>query len=61
LIEPEDDGGRDADGGHEGVRAAIGSGVDAAPIFELAKPDLDLVTLPIEGSIMGDRCLPVRF
>jgi hypothetical protein len=31
LIEPEDDGRGDGDGGHEGVRASIVAGVDATP------------------------------
>ena len=35
MIEPEDDGGGDADGGHEGVGAAVVAGVDAPPVLDL--------------------------
>ncbi len=59
MIEPENDGGGDADGGHKGVGATIVAGVDAPPILEPAKHDLDLVALAIERGIVRDRHLSV--
>ena len=43
LIDPEDDGCGDSDGGHEGVGAAIIAGVDAPPVFEPAEHIFDFV------------------
>ena len=43
LIDPEDDGCGDSDGGHEGVGAAIIAGVDAPPVFEPTEHILDFV------------------
>ena len=56
---PEDDGSGDADGGHEGVRAAIVAGVDAAPVLELAEHILDAVTLAVELPVVRDWHLAV--
>ncbi len=58
---PEDDGGGDGDGGHEGVGAAIVAGMDAAPVLELAEHLLDPVALAIEGAVVRDRYLAVGF
>ena len=54
LWQPEDDGCGDADGGHEGVGAAVIAGMDAAPVLEFAKHILDLVTLPIKDRVVRD-------
>lgn len=40
--------------------ASVVAGVDAAPILETAKHDLDLVALAVEGSVVRDRHTPVR-
>ena len=61
MIEPEDDCCSDADGGHEGVCAAVLAGVDAAPVFDLAEHVLDLVPLSIEGAVVRDRDFAVGF
>jgi len=61
LIEPKDDGCSDADGGHEGVRASVIAGVDAAPVFEPSEHILDLVTLAIKPRIVRDLDLSVGF
>jgi len=53
LIEPEDDGYGDADGGHEGVGASVVAGVDAPPVLEPAEHILDLVALAIEHGSCG--------
>src|SRR5215204_3838775 len=55
LIEPEDDGRGDADGGHVGVCASIEAGVDAAPIPEPPEYDLDLVAAVVERGVVWDR------
>jgi hypothetical protein len=57
LIDPEDDGGGEYDGGHEGVGASIVAGMDASPIPDAAEHVLDPVTTAVESSIMGDRGL----
>jgi hypothetical protein len=54
LIDPEDDGCSDADGGHEGVRAAVIASVDTPPVFEPAEHDLDFVALAVENCVVGD-------
>ena len=54
MIDPEDYGCSDADGGHEGVCASVIAGVDTSPVFEPAKHDLDFVTLSIENGVVGD-------
>lgn len=59
MIEPEDDGGGDTDGGHEGVGATVVSGVDAPPVLELAEHVFDLVALTIERGVVRDWHLPV--
>jgi hypothetical protein len=59
LRQPKDDGCGDADGGHEGVGAAVIAGVDAAPVLELAEHVLDLVTLAVECCVVRDGHLSV--
>jgi hypothetical protein len=59
LWQPEDDGGSDADGGHEGVCASVVAGVDTAPVFELSEHVLDEVALPVEHRIVRDMDLAV--
>lgn len=59
MGQSEHDGCRNADGRHERVCAAVIAGVDAAPILELAEHDLDLVTLAVEGGIVGDGHLSI--
>jgi hypothetical protein len=54
LIDPEDDGSSDADGGKEGMSASVITGMDAAPVFESAEHVLDLVALTVEGAVVGD-------
>tara|TARA_R100001224_G_scaffold51645_3_gene29995 strand:+ start:1090 stop:1275 length:186 start_codon:yes stop_codon:yes gene_type:complete len=54
LIEPEDDGCGDADGGDEGVGGSVVSGVDAAPVLEFAEHVLDPVALAVEHRIVQD-------
>lgn len=39
--------------GHEGVRASVVAGVDAAPVLEPSEHDLDPVALAIERGICG--------
>ena len=53
MIEPEDDGGGDADGGHEGVGAAVVTGGDASPVLEAGKQVLDLLALAVEVFVVG--------
>jgi hypothetical protein len=48
LIDPEDDGCRDAYGGHEGMGASVVAGVDASPVLEPAEHDLDTMAPMIE-------------
>ena len=48
MIEPEDDGCCDADGGHEGVGAAVIAGVDASPILDFGEQVLDQVALFVD-------------
>ena len=57
MIDPEDDGGSECDGGHEGVCASVVAGVDAPPVLEAAEHVLNLVATPVESGIMWDRCL----
>jgi hypothetical protein len=45
--------------GHEGVRASVVAGVDAAPVLEPSEHDLDPAALAIERGIVRDRYLPV--
>ena len=52
MIDPEDDGCGDADGGQEGVGASVIACVDASPVFEPPKHDLDFVTLSVENGVM---------
>ena len=57
MREPDDDSCGDADGGHEGVGAAVIAGMDAAPVLELAEHVFDLVALAIEHGIVRDKNL----
>lgn len=57
MIEIEDDGGCDADGGEEGVCAAVVAGRDAPPILEPSEHVLDLVSGFVERLVVGDGCL----
>ena len=41
-LQPEDDSGGDADGGHEGVRASVVTGADTPPVLEPAEHVLDI-------------------
>ena len=59
LIESEDDGCGNADGGHECVGASVVAGVDAAPVLEFPEHVLDPVSLAIEHCTVGDRDLAV--
>ena len=59
MIEPEDDGCGDADGGHEGVGVAVVSRMDAASVFEFSEHVLDLVAFAIEGPIVRDMQLSI--
>jgi hypothetical protein len=43
------------------VGAAVVSGVDAPPVLDPSEHDLDLVALPVEDGVMGDRSFPVGF
>jgi len=61
LINPEDDGRSDADGGEEGVGASVVTGVNAPPVFEFAEHVLDLVALAIEQFVVRDRDFSVGF
>jgi hypothetical protein len=49
--EPEDDGGGDGDGGHEGMGASVVTGVAEPPILEPVEHILDLVPLAIEFAV----------
>ena len=59
MRQPEDEVSSDADGGHEGVGAAVIAGVNAPPVLELPEHVLDLVTLAIEGRIVLNEHLAV--
>ena len=59
LIDPEDDGCSDTDGGHEGAGASVILGVNAAPIFDFAEHVFDFMTLAVEHLIVGDKDLAV--
>ena len=59
MIDPVDDGCRDADGREEGMGAPVVSGVDASPVFEPPEHVLDLVTLTVERAVVRDLYLPV--
>jgi hypothetical protein len=61
LIDPEDDSYGDANGGHEGVSAAVVAGMDTSPILEPAEHVFDLMAFPIECTIMFDLDLTVGF
>jgi len=52
LFEPEDDSCSDADGGHEGVGAAVVACVDAPPAFETSEHILDHMALAIERLVI---------
>ena len=48
-----------ADGGNEGVGAAVVTGVDASPVLELSERVLDPVALAVEYCVVSDRDLAV--
>ena len=54
MIDPEDDCRGDADCGHEGVRAAVIAGVDAPPVFQAPKHDLDFMALSVDNGVLRD-------
>ncbi|OSQ37594.1 hypothetical protein THS27_22625 [Thalassospira sp. MCCC 1A01428] len=45
MIDPEDDGCRDAYSGHEGVCASVLAGVDTPPVFDFPEHVFHLLTL----------------
>ncbi len=57
MIEVEGDGGCDADGGEEGVGAAVVASGDTPPVFQLCEHVLDLVPLTVESPVMRDKDL----
>ena len=59
LIDPEDDGSGERDGGHECVGATVVAGVDAAPVLKASEHVFDLVATTIEGRVVRDRHLAV--
>jgi hypothetical protein len=59
LIDPEDDGCGNADGGHDGARALVVAGMDASPIREPGEHVLDSAALAIEHGIVCYRDLSV--
>ncbi len=61
MIEPEDDGCCDADGGHEGVGAAVIAGVDASPILDFGEQVLDQVALFVDCLVVVILHLSVGF
>ena len=58
--QPENDGGGDAYGGHEGVGASVIASVDAAPVFEFSEHVFDLVAPAVERFVVRDGHFPVR-
>jgi hypothetical protein len=48
MIEPENGGCSDADGGHESVSASVVAGVDAPRVLEIAEHVLDPMALALE-------------
>ena len=54
MIDPEDDGCGDADGGHEGVCTSVVTGVNASPVLQPSEHYLDFVALAIEHDVMRD-------
>jgi hypothetical protein len=57
LIDPEDEGCSEFDGGEEDVCAAVVACVDASPVFESSEHVLDAVPLSIEHGIVGQAGL----
>jgi hypothetical protein len=53
VIEPEDDGGWEGYGGHEGVCASVIAGVETPPVLEPAEHVLDFVALVVERLVVG--------
>lgn len=52
MAEPEGDGCGDADGREEGACSSVIAGVGAAPVFQAAEHDLDLVVLAVERRVV---------
>lgn len=61
LIEIEDDGCGNADGGEEGMCAAVVTRGDPAPALEPPKHVLDLCLLPVESLVVFDLDLAIPF
>ena len=61
MIDPEDDGCGDADGGHEGVGASVVASVYATPVLDFAEHILDAVSLTIKRAIMRDWDFAIGF
>ena len=61
CLQPEDDSGGDADGGHEGMRATVVTGVDTPPVLEPADHGLDFVTLTVERAIIVEINFTIGF
>ncbi len=57
LIDPEEDGGGEEDGGHEGVGASVVAHGDAAPVLEAAEHVLGAMPLPVKDLVVGERDL----
>jgi hypothetical protein len=53
LIEPEDESRGEGDGGEEGVRASVVSGVDTPPVLEAGEEVFDFVPLAIEDRVVA--------
>ncbi len=53
MIDPEDNGCGDDDGGHECVSAAVVAHGDPAPVLDPAEHVFDLVALAVERGIIG--------
>jgi hypothetical protein len=57
FIDPEEDGVCEADGGHEGVGAAVIAHGGAAPVLEPAEHVFDAASLAVELPVMLDAPL----
>lgn len=61
MIESEDDGCGDADGGHEGMRTAIIACVDASPVLDFGEQVLDQVPLFVGRLVVAILHFAVSF
>jgi len=57
LVNPEEDGAGEEDGGEEGVGVSVVAHGDAPPVLKAAEHVLDAVSLAIQGSVVGKRDL----